>query len=296
MKRLKWSVIAIGLAIAFAVGLPGTAYADGIPAVACNDSNLAIPLFSDSGIREVRIRLSQYVCPGDAFILVSGNQDGEADTDWLNKNAQTLALEFPYVRILAATSGLMNVEKVSREANELIDTVVYVYEPNFPNVPEFTWEFEPTLFWARIGARIAHSYRKEFWFKPTGRPLLQPPLQQYGWDYGALATLVDGLIVQTQGYCKNEAYLVLYREAMQKLRQQYVDAGAESVVFPQVTVGKFLRNAVDADRAAECAGIAQDEAYGYSGIMLWWEIANTEEMAAFLEKMRPSITIEDYQG
>ena len=109
------------------------------------DFGLVIPIYNEAGLRAALTQFKPQLRSRDRFMLVSGNMDGEVDVPWLNRSALELRTTYPATPIYAATSGLSNVAAASREVATLVEAIVYVYEPNFLNQPEFSWDFDTTL-------------------------------------------------------------------------------------------------------------------------------------------------------
>jgi hypothetical protein len=126
-------------------------------------------------------QLARYVHPQDSFMLVSGNNSGEIDTELLNSWAATLKGHYPTATLNATTSGMNNV----RSGAVGLDTALFaglmmVYEPNQDNAPEFSWEMSQTrLIWEEA-AEIIGSNGLEPWGKPSGRSLPGGPILAIG--------------------------------------------------------------------------------------------------------------------
>ncbi len=211
-------------------------------------------------------------------MLVSGNTTGQVDVSWLNRAALELRAVYPATPIYAATSGLDNVAVAAREAATLIEAIVYIYEPNFPNQPEFSWDFETTLtHFGEAGALIQKNGFRAIG-KPTGRPLLQVDLQSYAWDYGRLAETVDELFIQTQTYCKESPRV--FASALDALNEQYRGRAGQRPWIPQVTVDPAAPNGTTVVQARACLEEAKQR--GRSGAVLWWSPSFVERAVAFI--------------
>src|SRR5918992_914465 len=182
---------------------------------------------------------AKFVHSQDSFMLMSGNHKGKIDVGALNQWASNVRDCHPSVQIYAATSGLDNVCSAEGLNLDLFSGLIMVYEPGFPNAPEFTWDKTRAEEIWREAAGIIRSRGLKAWAKPSGRAL-QGRDKAGQWDYGVLATIMDGMNVQTQGSCKNNTY----SEALNDLVSQYHAAGAESDLFAQVTVSADQRNGV----------------------------------------------------
>ena len=240
--------------------------------------SLVIPVYDERGLRETVTTLRPHLRPGDRFMVVSGNTTGVIDTVWLNRAALTLRETYPDAAIYAATSGLENVAVAAREADPVIEAVVYIYEPNFPNQPEFSWEFDATL--ARFAEAKAQAGAGGFRTigKPTGRPLLQENLLEYGWNYGALAERVGELFVQTQTYCKESP--AAFAAALDTLTAQVGSRAALTPWIPQITVDPNAPNGTSLAQAAAC--LREVRLRNLPGAVLWWSPPFVDRAVAFI--------------
>ena len=234
-----------------------------------------IPIYNDAGRRELAA-LKPFLRPADTLMLVSGNVGKTLDVAWLRAVIAELMAEYPQ-RILLATAGLANVKQLA--AAELGDAgLVYIYEPGFANVPEFSWDAGVTLGNLVRAADLVHARGLEVAFKPTGRPLFQPYLLKHGWNYGAFAEHADLLLVQTQTYC----HAGTFAGAAEKLGLECTRQLSKTYV--QITLDPAARNGVSPEAAVSCAQTAVK--CGFAGITVWWSPRFTEQTAEFL-KLRP---------
>ena len=249
---------------------------------------LVIPIYNGAGLEAAIKTLNPHLRTNDRFMLVSGNSSGDIDVPWLNEAAHMLRAAYPKTPIYAATSGLKNIEAASN-VSALIEAVVYVYEPNFPNQPEFSWDFGTTLgLFAEAGVRIRGSGLIAIG-KPTGRPILQSSLQSYAWNYGELAQTVDELFIQTQTYCKESP--AAFAAALDTLITQYQAADTARVLthsfthtwVPQVTVDPSAPNGTSVVQARACLEEAKKR--GLSGAVLWWSPTFVEQAVAFIASL-----------
>jgi hypothetical protein len=247
------------------------------------DVRVIIPIYNDRGLRAVRSDLRPQLRRGDTFLIVSGNQDDGIDTAWVDQVAEEVRTLYPGTVILAGTSGMTNIRTAVAELQPPIEGVVYIYEPNFSNEPEFSWSFPATIARFEEVAEEAHAVGLRAIGKPTGRPLLAPALSGYEWDYATLGSLVDDLFVQTQSYCEDG--VASFDEAIASLMTQFGgEAGVDRWV-PQLTLDVSSEHGVDADRALLCAERALDQ--GVDRFLVWWSPPFAENAAAFLEALRP---------
>lgn len=242
---------------------------------------LVLPIYDDDGLAYALTTLKPHLRDEDRFMIVSGNGSGAVDTTWVNKAALELRTVYPHVRLYAATSGLENTKVMAQGIDDLIEAIVYIYEPNFPNQPEFNWDFSETLtHFSEASAEIKqHGFRAVG--KPTGRPLLQPNLTSYAWDYGALAGTVDELLIQTQTYCKDGA--AAFAGAIDAVLGQYRGQGQTLPWLPQVTVASTAPNGIGVAQAQAC--IAEARARGVGGTVLWWSPQSVERTVAVMTSL-----------
>ena len=241
---------------------------------------LNLPLYNDAGLRALETLTPPLgtppLGPHDSLMLVSGNVDKPLDLDFLTRAHEPLRRRYPGTPVLVATAGLAHLAALA-QANVQAAGLVYIYEPNFANVPEFSWNFEDTLKNLEQAVAVIHRAGLRAVFKPTGRPLLQRALQPHGWHYGTFAERVDALFVQTQTYCQNgtfaEAAEKLAGECSAHLKKTYV----------QLTLDLAARNGVSPVAARAC--LAEAERRGFGGVTAWWSPRFSGEAAAFLEML-----------
>ena len=244
-----------------------------------------LPIYNELGLDLVLSSQTEfhfYLQPGDTFMLVSGNTRGDVDITWLNEAATALRQVYPDVGIVAATSGLSNVAAATLGAEPPIEAVIYVYEPNFPNLPEFTWDFQATLEHLSEASAWAQVRELRLGAKPTGRPLLQRSLLRYNWNYGQMSRTFDELFIQTQTYCKEGTRA--FERALERVIRQVALVNPELAWVPQVTVDPKAPNGTTVERAFSCAQIAQFK--GLSGILLWWSPEYPGQALNFLRQLR----------
>lgn len=248
-----------------------------------NDNNnfgLVIPIYNDRGLKEVKTTLKGQIRQGDTFFVVTGNFN-KLNIDWANKAVKTLRQEFPGIDIVVGVGGLSNLVKIVENIEEPIAGIVYIYEPNLPEGPEFDWKFNVTTTNFEKVAEIAHSKGLRFIGKPSGRPILQRALQKYNWDYSQLGNIADHLFIQTQTYAKkgtNE-----YENVLDIILEQYSEVGKQVNAFPQVSIDPKAPNGVDVNRAIQCTRIAANK--DFAGMLVWWSPEYSNAMFNYLQKM-----------
>jgi hypothetical protein len=231
--------------------------------------------------------LAPLVRSNDVFLLVSGNHKGVPDISLIAKWAEVLHKRFPQVAIWTLTSGLANVKMLAESRDKIpacVTTIIYDYEPKWDNEPEFDPDFARTIANFTQAVKLAHAAKFTLGGAPTGRPLLKNEFARYGWDYGRLAQAsgADGMIAQTQTYCKRG--LDDFKAALAKLKAQQTGAGLPpDRVYPQVTVDLNSTNGAAPQHAAACIREARRE--GFSRIALWFAPSRVQNAVAFLKEL-----------
>jgi hypothetical protein len=236
---------------------------------------LTLPVFNDRALTALLELLAPHLRPEDTLMLVSGNADKPLSLPWLSESLQALQA-LPPRRLLAATAGHAHLAALAGAGLEVAG-LVYIYEPGFANVPEFSWGAPQTLWALEEAVAIAHEHGYPLVFKPTGRPLLQGDLKRYGWHYGRFAERCEALFVQTQTYCRagtfGEALAKLASECAAHLDRTYV----------QVTADPAAPNGVPSARALACLRAAR----AFAGATLWWSPRAVEAARSCLASLRP---------
>jgi putative cell wall-binding protein len=240
---------------------------------------LAINIYDTTQLRFVVDDEAPLIEPGDVFVLVSGNNGNALSTSWLNGAAATLQRAFPANTIDAYTAGVQNVAAVASGTTSAISGVLYGYEPGMGNEPEFSWDAATTEREMATAATAATRDGKQAGSGPTGRPLLEPDLQQYGWNYGRLSAPMGLTIVQTQTWAKQGGSSLA--RALGTLAQEY--AGTSESWMPQLTVDATDPNGITAEAAY--TDTLTMEADGLSYVSIWWSDA-TSSFAAYLSMLR----------
>jgi len=221
-----------------------------------------------------------YIEPGDSFDLVSGSPENSTlSVPNVNRWAAELRDAFPGHPIYAHTAGLTHYAEMAAGVGTNVSGILYDYEPGFE--PEFTFNFTATLSNFRNVSEIAQAYGVASVGYPVGRPILEPNLAVYGWNYATLAGTVDALTVQTQTYCKAGAST--YAEALSTVLGQYATEGLPSLPEFQITIGNAtttLPNGVTAGPAYDCA--AELAPLGLHSLYLWWNEGALPDLLTFL--------------
>jgi hypothetical protein len=160
---------------------------------------------------------------------------------------------FSGITVYAATGGAQNVQTCADQLTAgQVKGIIIVWEPDRPNHPDsaFNRGRNGRTEAMRVTRNVWNPLREyyharnfEFWGKPSGRATKGGNLAD-AYDYGEMATLTDGLNVQTQGAC--QAGIDLWKEAVNGLIADYrrVGAAGNKELFVQVTVSESDANAV----------------------------------------------------
>lgn len=246
-----------------------------------NGFQFVIPIYNNPGLKAVTSDFYPYIKPGDVLLVVSGNFN-TLNLPWINEAIATLREKYPNNPIFVGTGGLRNVSLIVENITQPLDGIVYIYEPNLPYGPEFTWDFEKTAANLKKAADIAHKQILPVAAKPTGRPILQAGLQKYNWDYGVLAGHVDVMFVQTQTYCKKGPDA--FEKAIDKLKTQFEVSNSPTAWFPEISLDPEAPNGVPVSRALQCLQIAQSR--GVKGILMWWSPKYKGAALEFLQQYK----------
>lgn len=233
----------------------------------------------DSAHTEFLLNNHMYVRPGDIFNIISGNNATTVNPTFVNQQAQQLRTLYPTNPIYAYTAGTVNpnnMQTISQVLNPNISGILYGYEPNMANEPEFTWDFNTTLTNVSTASSIAHAVGKMAGMGATGRPLLETDLQQYNWDYDEFLSNLDFLLVQTQTYAHDG--VAIYMSAIGKLDTQ---TSTDVRWCPQISIGLSNSNGVLGDDAYTVYANAPT-----SILSVWANVSDLDELANFLQLAR----------
>jgi hypothetical protein len=201
--------------------------------------------------------LAAQLRPSDVLVVASG----PGNVGWINWTIGRLApMRLP---IIVQTKGLANLARV------VAGTVgaagfSYDYEPD-PAIPEFNWDTNlTTANFTRaqsLGATLA---------SPTGRPILEAGLAQYGWDYRKLlAGFRSASLIQTQTWLRQGRFT----EALTKLQGH----GHGAWFVPEISIGS------DTNGVPVATGIAATQAaqsLGLTAVFVWWD--QSAQLTAYL--------------
>lgn len=241
---------------------------------------LAVNIYDSSQLNFILHDVSQYIRSGDLFVLVSGNNGNPLTTTWLNDSAAALKSEFPNNEIYAYTASTKNVASAAQGLKSSISGIIYGYEPGMANEAEFSWNFSTTLQNMSAASMAATKAGRLSGTAPTGRPLLESDLLQYGWQYGQLSRQMHLTIVQTQTWAKKGGSWLV--QALALLQHQY--AGTSEQWMPQLTVDSTDGNGISAQAAYEDTQVMESDHLRY--VSIWFSDA-TSYFGTYLSLLRP---------
>lgn len=281
-KLLSKGLLSLVLAIIWGMACDNVAEAQGLDSL---DFYWEVTV-GDTSMIPFYIEYRNYISAGDEFYIAMGVKPPTDTTiSELQNWVQSLRQVFPQNKIVASTSGLLNLDSLGRKIsrNAYLDSNVYClsydYEPGFE--PEFSWNLDSTLMALDSARQIAHEYGKQLMTAIIARSLLadwNPPGTDFNptgelWNYDSIRTNVDILEVQTQGFAHwglthNEG-LSIYDEALDTLLSQLHGAA----FVPQLTFGT-TSNGISAQNVYD----AVNETYkrGIRKVVLW-QVAGAEE-------------------
>jgi putative cell wall-binding protein len=244
--------------------------------------SLAINIYDNTQLNFVLHDVSGYIRTSDLFVLVSGNNANPLSTQWLNQSATALKLEFPGNEIFAYTAGTKNIAVAAKDVSSSISGIIYGYEPGMSNEPEFRWTMGTTLRNMESAASDAIASGKEAGAAPTGRPLLESDLLQYGWQYGQLSNQLNLTIVQTQTWARKGPSSFAHAVAL--LQEEY--AGTAERWMPQLTVDSTDGNGIAPQAAYQDTQVMESDHLNY--VSIWFSNA-TSYFATYLSMLRAPI-------
>ncbi len=241
---------------------------------------IVLAAYSDAMVEALGGPLRPYLRSGDEVDLVSGNHDRPLSVPILNRWTTQLGSILPSgVRFAAHTSGLDKVAAIAENAVPALSSILLDYEPNWD--PAFAWEFGATLTHFDRFMAICRAKGRRAVAYPTGRALLEPPLQRWGWDYGEIRRHVDAVYPQTQHWATVGS--AGWSEAIQKLRAQWTAHGFDaSELQVQLTLG--TRDNGLAPQIA-IARLREARTQGVGRFYLWWAPDVLEETMKVLREL-----------
>ena len=242
---------------------------------ASSDGRYALQFHIYGGLNEVTQDLKAYIKPGDSFVISSIDP---GDWSGIRRKVQTLNAEFPGYPIYFRTSGWVRVrDAIKIMPPDLIpafSAILHVYEPQDeslfgPYPPQGPHDFQWVLDQYRQVTNLAHQRGIDLWAVPSGRYVPERDLAKYNWDYGVLGTVVDRVIVQTQGSCKAGKMPATVRS----MNQQFANAGVTTPWMPMTAVGLIgdVANSVPADESWDCILKAEQQGL-HEHAHQWWDM------------------------
>jgi hypothetical protein len=208
--------------------------------------------------------------PDDWVTVNSGGVDRIADPAGVQARAERLAEVFPQNRFYAFTSGLANVRKLAEAIRPPLAGILYDYEPNYPNEPEFSFDLRETFKALTDATTVAHSRGLRLVAYLSGQGLFNPNHQ---WDYGAFRPYADEIFVQTQSSLRHQRWPA----AVERLLHDF----GFQLPHVQVTICPGLPNTVDVDTAR--AAWSDAERRGFPGCVVWWVPHGLDELKRFFD-------------
>lgn len=245
---------------------------------------VAVPIYGSETLDLVRTTLRPQIRPNDALVLCSGNGSGTIDTTWVNGAAAALHREFPQNPIYVLTTGSANLSLAASDITAPVNAVLYGYEPNLQNEPEFSWSTSTTLSLIQQAVSNLHQNGLGAAIYPTGRPVLQKYQASdgtwvpYDWDYGQLRSETDEVLVQTQTYCAKG--LSRFSKAVDKIDQQMQSHGLAGKWYGQVTIAPGNTNTVTLAQAEACTAKAASSSV--AGLVVWWSPQHAGDFESYL--------------
>jgi len=226
-------------------------------------------------VSEVTQYFKPYIRPGDSFVISS-----IIPGDWvgIRRRVQTLNAEFPGYPIYFRTSGWDRVRDfintMPLDLIEAFPAILHTYEPGNealygPYPPQGPHDFQWVFDQYRQVTTLAHQRGIDLWAVPSGRYVPERDLANYNWDYGVLGTVVDRVIVQTQGSCKAGKMPATVRS----MNQQFANAGVTTPWMPMTAVGLIgeVANSVPAVESWACVLEAERQGLRQHAHQ-WWDM------------------------
>ncbi len=242
--------------------------------------SIMFPVYNRDGLDALLADLRSSVQPGDEIVIVTGNNANPLDLGWLAFAIGQVHAHFPSSPVLAMTAGIANVVAIRDSgAVDGLSGIIYDYENNFANEPEFAFSFETTLGNLDAFHHALEGAGLESVVLVTGPPLMREWAAKWEWDYGLVGQRTDRTIIQSQTYCLTSADE--FERAAVKAGTQFADADIGSTAWtPQVTVDPNSPNGVSPKQAAECNDRSSE--LGHKNLFLWWSPSFTDETVEFL--------------
>lgn len=241
-----------------------------------------------------------YVRDGDFVQIVNGNcgptlNTGTAIGSYNTVSSHLTSLGRKNLTFGIYTSDLDNVQSVATATTNTsgISYIAYGYEPGcgdeFPadvSFPDSTgWVFSNALSSVTTAKNYASNAGKSLMVVPTGRPLLNPDLASYNWDYTQFISSAGAsyVLVQTQTWASQR----IFKDAVDELNYQISKSSvSKSLIRPQVTVDPDANpnvNGVDATTAFNAVKTAQSR--GFYSMSMWYDMGDTASATSYLNQI-----------
>ncbi len=235
---------------------------------------IAISIFNNGQCTAILKNLG-FLRDGDWIILTTGTFNNSINFDFLERCHNDLSKSGKDFVVALSTGNAGNLQEIAKSMPGKFEVMGSGYEPESPEA--FTWDFQETLDYAAKINDIAHASGSRSILFPTGRPLRQASLANYGWDYGQVAGKLDALLIQTQGSVKSG----VLDETLEKLKS------SEKPLFLQITISPEGVNTNGVDVKTGIAAYNEMIANDFS-VAIWWSVTTEGKamLAEFLEAIR----------
>jgi hypothetical protein len=246
--------------------------------------------FNGEQVRFFTERHPEFLHPGDAVILVSGNWTAPVNPGEVNQWARQLRAVVPHMEIHCATMGLDDVKMAARDVDpSLVKSIMWIWEPTTVNNTNPDW---PEMgFPGGINNRTRRLFQQagpivrnagfEFWSKPTGR-IVHPRGGEGEIDVGMLIDLCDGINFQLQDHYQQGNYAV----GLDWLIDKYQSRGVAGVkgLYAQITVHSEAINGVNGATGFACAQVAWSKRPAVTAPSLWWALRRDDQILDVMQR------------
>jgi hypothetical protein len=250
------------------------------PPLADSSYNLQFHIYRR--LDEVINDFKPYVRADDTFVIgrLKNAVDWEREKDLISQ----LNSEFPGNTVYVRTSGWNRLmDTISTIPDGFTPAILHTYEPQNeedygPYSSQGPHDFEYVLARYEVATKAAHAKGIQLWAVPSGRYIpVVGDLRQHNWDYARLAQVVDRVIVQTQGYCKQDQYQV----AVDAVNRQFYSAGLVPSWVDMIAVGEpeEVQNSMEASVVWPCIQRSNERGLKTHAYQ-WW---NMDHALEFLE-------------
>jgi hypothetical protein len=274
-----------GLAIALAALMLPSASAATVanPTLPVHSQEIWIAVYNGEEVEAVLHNLTGELRAGDGIAVVMSPNASEWAQD--NVYAQELHQAFPNVTLRA----YLSLDGGTGRAGGLASTIGEI-SPLFTQLSA-DWEVNgPVEFNASYAASMAYFRDFAQLVEPTGRAAIGYPSGRGvsgsyagapdNWNYGHFASELDGLTIETQGYCSSPG---AWASAVSKVWSQYNASGVStSSLSLQISLGSG-GNGVSAAAAIGCASYWRHLDQG--NIFLWWEMSGLHALETVMKAL-----------